>query len=74
MAMRKNFLVLGAALMFAACSHNDVDPDEIKALQNKCAEYKSRLEQLQSENHRLHLEVDSLDAIVENVKKWLNNN
>lgn len=72
--MKKTLLVIGAFLLFAACSGNCDNASEIKKLQNKCTEYETQIEQLQLENHKLQTERDSLNAVVKNVRNWLYNN
>lgn len=72
--MKSILLAIGAILLFAACSGNGDNASEIKKLQNRCTEYEAQIEQLQSENHKLQTEHDSLSAIVENVRSWLYNN
>ena len=72
--MKSILSVIGTILLFAACSRNGDNTGEIKTLQNKCTEYEAQIEQLQSENHRLQTERDSLNAVLENVRNWLYNN
>lgn len=70
--MKKLFAALLFVFLCAACS-NKTNDNDIESLKIKCDEYESMIEQLQKENTNLRSERDSLNAVVENVRKWLYN-
>ena len=69
--MKKHSLFfLPIFLLLYSCSNENTD--DAQALRDKNQEYEKQIISLKQENNTLKAQRDSLNNIVENVKKWLN--